>query len=231
MEKLIRGIVEFRRHVRPEYRETFARLALGQSPDTLFIACSDSRVVPNLFASADPGDLFVIRNVGNLISPAGEDGLSESDESEAAAVEFALAKLRVRDVIVCGHSDCGAMQALLGGREQIEPSHLRSWLRHGEPALQQLANGQAPDKALLGHNQLSQLNVLAQLEHLKTYPLVREGLQSKTLRLHGWWFELKNADVYAYEETPHRFVLIDDAEAERLVKRLHSAGSQDHGHS
>src|SRR3954463_6334170 len=116
MKKLIEGIVEFRRKVRPEYRETFARLALGQAPDTLFIACSDSRVVPNTFASADPGDLFVIRNVGNLIAPAGEDGLSQSDESEAAAIEFALETLNASDIIVCGHSECGAMQAVLHGR-------------------------------------------------------------------------------------------------------------------
>src|SRR5690348_1183506 len=132
MRKLLHGIVEFRNNRRPDYREKFARLALGQAPDTLFIACSDSRVVPNLFASADPGDLFVIRNVGNLIAPAGGNGVSGSDESEAAAVEFALANLKVTDIIICGHSECGAMQVLLKGRGTIEPFHLRSWLRHGE---------------------------------------------------------------------------------------------------
>src|SRR5579885_586371 len=99
MRKLIQGIVEFRRNVQPDYREKFARLALGQAPDALFIACSDSRVVPNTFASADPGDLFVIRNVGNLVAPAGADGLSRSEASEAAAIEFALAKLNVTDVL------------------------------------------------------------------------------------------------------------------------------------
>src|SRR5580765_7519476 len=164
MEKLIRGIVEFRRNVRPEYRETFARLALGQSPDTLLIACSDSRVVPNTFASADPGDLFVIRNVGNLIPPAGLDGLSQSDESEAAAIEFALEKLQVSDIIVCGHSECGAMQALLNDRQTVEPRHLRSWLRHGADALHQL-DKKILDAKLSRHNQLSQLNVLCQIEH------------------------------------------------------------------
>ncbi len=220
MKKLIKGIVEFRRNVRPDYRETFARLALGQAPDTLFIACSDSRVVPNLFASADPGDLFVIRNVGNLIAPAGSDGHSGSDESEAAAIEFALARLEVTDIIVCGHSECGAMQALLKGRETVEPFHLRSWLRHGESALRALKENQAPDVSLDPHNQLSQLNVLSQMEQLKSYPLVRERLSAGRLRLHGWWFELRQADVYAYEDSLRRFVLIDDAEAERLLKRM-----------
>jgi carbonic anhydrase len=220
VRKLIKGIVEFRKNVRPEYRETFAHLALGQKPDTLFIACSDSRVVPNLFASADPGDLFVIRNVGNLIAPAGKDGMSNSDESEAAAIEFALAKLKVTEIIVCGHSECGAMQAILQGRDAVEPLHLRSWLRHGEEALKKLNQDKGPDPKLALHNQLSQLNVLAQIEHLKTYPLVQEQFKAGRLRLHGWWFELKQADVYAYEESLGTFVLIDEAEAKRLLKRL-----------
>jgi len=226
MRKLIQGIVEFRRNTQPEYRQKFARLALGQSPDTLFIACSDSRVVPNTFASADPGDLFVIRNVGNLVAPAGTDGISHDDASEAAAIEFALAKLNVTDIIVCGHSECGAMQALVQGRESVEPVHLRSWLRHGEPALHQLVQDKAPDLSLAPHNQLSQLNVLAQIEHLETYPLVRERLTAATLRLHGWWFELKNADVYAFEDSLRRFVLLDESEAGRLLARYWPAGAR-----
>ena len=128
MKKLVKGIIDFRKHVRPSYRETFARLALGQSPDTLFIACSDSRVAPNVFASTDPGDLFVIRNVGNLVPPCGgEHGRSTADESEAAAIEFAVMNLGVSDVIICGHSECGAMQALLNGREKVQTPNLKSW--------------------------------------------------------------------------------------------------------
>src|SRR3954471_6123986 len=99
MRKLIRGIVDFRQNVRPKVKDTFAELALGQSPDTLFIACSDSRVVPNLFASADPGDLFVIRNVGNLVPPARSTPVG-GNLGEAAAVEFALGALNVSDIIV-----------------------------------------------------------------------------------------------------------------------------------
>jgi len=222
MKKLIQGIVDFRRNVRPGYREVFAKLALGQAPDALLIACSDSRVVPNLFASADPGDLFVIRNIGNLVPLAGDDGRSWNDSSEAAAIEFALSKLQVTDIIICGHSECGAMQVLLTGRDTVEPFHLRSWLRHGGEALEDFSRNQAPDTSLAPHNQLSQLNVLRQIGHLKSYPLVRERVEAEQLRLHGWWFELKNADVYAYEDDVGRFVLIDDKEAERLLKRLAS---------
>ncbi len=208
--------------MRPDYRETFARLALGQAPDALFVACSDSRVVPNLFASADPGDLFVIRNLGNLIPPAGDDGISRSNGSEAAAIDFALANLPVTDIIVCGHSECAAMQALLRGRDTVEPCHLRSWLSHGEDAVTMLGSRPSLDSSLTRRNQLSQLNVLSQIEHLKSYKLVRERMKAGRLRLHGWWFELKNAEVYAYEDSVGRFVLIDDAEAERLLKRLES---------
>lgn len=225
MRKLIQGIVEFRKNAQPGYRERFARLALGQAPDALFIACSDSRVVPNTFASADPGDLFVIRNVGNLVAPAGAGGVSEGDSSEAAAIEFAVSKLNVIDIIVCGHSECGAMQALLDGRSSVEPVHLRSWLRHGEEALEQLARNRAPDPSLPRNNQLSQLNVLAQIEHLKTYPLIRERVAAGSLRLHGWWFELQHADVYAYEESEHRFAVIDEALAARLLTRYRRAGA------
>src|SRR5438105_3013495 len=138
MKKLVNGIIDFRKNIRPGYRETFAQLALGQSPDLLFIACSDSRVVPNLFASTDPGDLFVIRNVGNIVAPCGKNGLSVADESEAAAIEFAVQNLKVSDIIVCGHSECAAMNALVNGRDKVTLPNLKAWLRHGEDALQAL---------------------------------------------------------------------------------------------
>lgn len=208
MKKLIRGIVEFRRTAQSEYRERFAHLALGQAPDTLFIACSDSRVVPNVFASADPGDLFVIRNVGNLIAPADNAGVSISDESEGAAIEFSILKLGVRDIIVCGHSECGAMQAVLDGAVADNSPHLRAWLRHAGDALERHRAGCAPDASLSPNNRLSQINVLCQREHLLTYPAVRHAVEAGRLRLHAWWFELSHADVYTYDETQGRFVLV-----------------------
>src|SRR5438045_8780417 len=111
MRKLIRGIIEFRKNRRPEYIETFARLALGQAPDTLFIACSDSRVAANVFASTEPGDMFVIRNVGNLIPRYQEGTEAPHFGAEAAAIQFGLANLPITDVVVCGHSECDAMGA------------------------------------------------------------------------------------------------------------------------
>lgn len=221
MKKLINGIVAFHKNVRSEYRDTFARLALEQAPDALFIACSDSRVVPNLFASTDPGDLFVVRNVGGLIPPCNDANHSVGDESEWAAIEFALHRLEVRDIIVCGHSDCGAMKALWGGRNEVKPPHLRSWLRYGDASLKKLETTDAQiDKRLAPYNQMSQVNVLQQLDHLRSYSIVEERIRAGKLRLHAWWFDIKNADVLAYDEAQKRFVVIDEESAKPILVKL-----------
>jgi carbonic anhydrase len=220
VKKLLRGIVDFHKTVRPRVRETFARLALGQSPDALLIACSDSRVVPNLFASTEPGDLFVIRNAGNLISPCGADGRSVSDESEAAAIEFSTLGLNVQDIIVCGHSECGAMRMLWEDQKNPLAPHLHAWLRHAEGALREVREGKQMDGKLSPPNQVSQFNVLRQLDHLRTYPIVRERLQAGRLRLHAWWFDIAEAEVLSYDERVKRFVVIDESEADRIIGRL-----------
>jgi carbonic anhydrase len=223
VKKLIQGIVEFRRNVREGYREAFGRLAVGQSPDTLFIACSDSRVVPNTFASTNPGDLFVLRNVGNLVPKCDKHGISASDESEAAAIEFSVLNLNVSYIIVCGHSECGAMRAIANDRQEIQAPNLKSWLRHGEEALDRLRAGVTLDRNLTELNQLSQVNVLLQMEHVLTYPLVQQRMKEGKLALHGWWFDIAKADVYAYESPQQKFVLIDEIEAEQMLSRLQSS--------
>lgn len=220
MKKLIRGIVEFRKNVQESYRQSFGQLAIGQSPNTLFIACSDSRVVPNTFASTNPGDLFVLRNVGNLIPPCDHNGVSTSDEAEAAAIEFSVASLQVSEIVVCGHSECGAMRALVSGRNNVQTPNLKSWLRHGDAAIERLRAGVVLDYSLSEHNQLSQLNVLLQIEHVKSYPMVKKRIEEGSLSVHGWWFDIARADVYAYEDVFKKFVLIDEEEAERIISRL-----------
>lgn len=220
MKKLIQGIVEFRRNVQDGYREAFGRLAIGQSPDTLFIACSDSRVVPNTFASTNPGDLFVLRNVGNLIPPCDSHGVSSSDESEAAAIEYSVQNLNVSHIVVCGHSECAAMRALVNNRNTITAPNLKSWLRHGDPAMDLLSSGVTLNSSLTDHNQLSQLNVLLQIENIKSYPAVQKRIEDGSLSVHAWWFDISKADVYAFEKELNRFVLIDEEEADRLLKRL-----------
>jgi carbonic anhydrase len=220
MKKLINGILQFRRSLTAERRADFARMALGQAPDALLITCSDSRVAPNVFASTDPGDLFVVRNVGNLVAPWAGD--RSAANSVAAAVEFAVSVLNVPDVVVCGHAECGAMHAILDGRERLDAPFVKDWLAHGEPSLRKLRLGQQINPDLPAHNTLSQLNVLQQMEHLASYPIVQERLQAGRLRVHGWWFDIGQADLYAYEPAQHRFVLIDEEEAQRLIVRIGS---------
>ena len=219
MKKLLNGIVDFRKKVRPEVKDTFALLALGQAPDALFIACSDSRVAANVFASTEPGDMFVIRNVGNLIPPYSEGARAPHFGAEAAAIEFALANLPIKDVIVCGHSECGAMGALAHGEVRDDVPALKCWLRHGEASLRQLEAGADVGKHLEPRNQLSQLNVLQQMEHLKTYPVVEQRLAAGRLRLHGWYFDIKEANVYEYEPSEKSFHVIDEAYARTLLQR------------
>lgn len=175
MKKLIQGIVDFRKNLTDDYRQLFAKLALGQKPDALFIACSDSRVVPNLFASTNPGDLFVIRNIGNLIPPA-----SSEEISTQAALEFSIHTLNISNIIVCGHSECGAMIALTQGLESLATPHLASWLKFGETSLKRVKEGFKIDPNLALHNQVSQVNVLQQMEHISSHPFVQERIKKNS---------------------------------------------------
>jgi carbonic anhydrase len=172
-------------------------------------------VQANVFASTEPGDLFVVRNPGNLVSPAGPDGKSISDESEAAAIEFALDVLEVRDIIVCGHSGCGAMAALAAGRENVRWPHLRSWLRHADAAAERLRGGEG-DPERPPEDRLSQLNVLLQLEHLRSYEPVRRRAPG----LHSWWFEIATAEVHAWDPALGCFRAIDDDHATQILQRM-----------
>lgn len=208
MKKLLAGIAEFRQKMRPSYREKFAHLALGQSPDCLFFACADSRVVPNLFASTEPGDLFVVRNVGNLVPPCDAQGRSMTDRSEGAAIEFALNVLHVRDIVVCGHSECGAIRAMMAGDIPTHSPNLREWLDVGQNTLK---HPKSVGEGLAEHNQLSQINVLQQLEHLQSYPAVHQGLQNGSLNLHAWWFDLANAEVLSFDHKQGAFTPIGAA--------------------
>lgn len=224
MRKLIEGIVDFRNKSLIQYRDKYAQLAAGQSPDTLFIACCDSRVVPNTFASTNPGDLFVIRNVGNLVCPCQQQADQLVDESVGAAIEFAVCQLRVKDIIICGHSECGAINAAIqNGRLDVKLPHLffQSWLKHAEPALQKYRSGfrLKSKQEFAEHNEISQINVIQQLEHLKTYSVVKEALNDKRIRIHGWWFELSTANVFYYDEGNQNFMLIDDKSAEKILHK------------
>lgn len=219
MKKLIQGIIEFRKNVSAEYKEKFARLALGQSPDALFVCCSDSRVAPNIFASTDPGDLFVIRNVGNLIPPCKHhDNAVDGCESVAAAIEFSILNLKVSSIVICGHSECGAMQSLISNCKNITTPNLRSWLQYGNPALEKFTEISKDKKTTLTpHNLLSQINVLEQIKHLHSYKIIQDRVNSGKLKIYGWWFDIATTDLFSYNEEVLDFVLFDEKESKRII--------------
>ena len=217
VRKLIAGIVKFREGLLALYAQRFRDLAHAQSPDALFISCADSRVVPDLLASAQPGDLFTMRNVGNLVPPAAADGSSLGDLSEASAIEYSLLILKVSNIVVCGHSGCGAMKAVLANSQLPEAPNLTKWLQHANEAASRLEHKGPLNAELTPHDQLSQLNVLVQLEHLTSYPIVRDRVLAGTLRLNGWWFEVHSGYMYAYDNTRGLFELIDRRMADRFA--------------
>ena len=220
MEKLIRGIVDFRSRLLPQYVDRFKELSNRQTPDTLFISCSDSRVVPDLLVSTDPGDLFVMRNVGNLVPPATVLGDSTGDLSEASAIEYAILVLEVSTIVVCGHSECGAMKAALSASTPDNAPNLEKWLHHATSAVFRLDQEGPLDKKWERHNQLSQLNVLVQLEHLHTYPIVAERVRAGTLQICGWWFEIATGGMFSYERGKRKFEPITDKSAGRLIAQI-----------
>ena len=186
-----RGATEFQRRAAPLLRDTLSELADGQAPRTLFITCGDSRVVPNLITTSGPGDLFTIRNIGNLVPPA------QADPSMNAAIEYAVGVLAVAEIVVCGHSSCGAMAALAEGPPD---GPLADWLQHAEPTARRLGpatlDGARPERE---GDRLALHNVLQQLAHLREYPLVAAAEQAGELQLTGMYFDVGAAQVHLYD--------------------------------
>ncbi|MCC7529494.1 MAG: carbonic anhydrase [Candidatus Melainabacteria bacterium] len=208
MQKLISGLHHFQTRVFQTHQELFERLAQGQNPEALFITCSDSRINPNLITQTNPGDLFILRNAGNIIPPHGA-----ANGGEGATIEFAIAALGVKDIIVCGHSLCGAVKGLLHP-ELIEklPSVI-SWLSHAE-ATRSIINENYGHLELTEEQRLSvaiQENVLVQLENLKTHPAVAARLARGELNLHGWTYKIETGEVFSYDSNTGQFAAIKEA--------------------
>lgn len=203
MQKLINGLHHFQTALFGSQRELFERLAQGQSPETLFITCSDSRINPNLLTQTDPGELFILRNAGNLVPPYGA-----GPGGEAATIEFAVAGLGVKDIIVCGHSHCGAMKGLLEPPPSRDFPALSQWLSHAESTRRVVRDkyGDREPAALL--NVAIQENVLAQMENLRTHPVVASGLALDRLKLHGWVYKIETGEVFAYDPAVGQFLTV-----------------------
>jgi len=198
MEKLISGVHRFRKQYWSENQDLFRRLAEhGQSPEALFIACCDSRVIPTVITHANPGDLFIFRNMGNFVPPYSESPLDGT--GIAAAIEYAVLHLHVRDIIICGHSDCGAMKALYKDREDFGGTpHIVEWLKNGERTLEVIAANYPKMSKEERLAVTSEENVLVQMENLRTYPVVRKAAREGRLHVHAWFFEIGTGSVFGY---------------------------------
>src|ERR1017187_292316 len=198
MQRLIDGVHKFRREEFGRYRELFARLSReGQNPHTLFITCSDSRVLAELVTQSQPGDLFVVKNAGNIVPPVAVSG---STNSTAAAIEFAVHVLNVEDIVVCGHTQCGAMTALLNGLpDPAAMPHAVAWLEVAAPVREMVQREYKHlDEAARVTAAVAE-NVLFALENLHSYPVVAARLNAGNLRLHAWCFKIDTAEIFAYE--------------------------------
>jgi carbonic anhydrase len=201
MKRLIHGFEHFRHQVFPHQRELFKKLASGQSPGTMFITCADSRVMPELMFNAQPGELFVYRNIGNIVPP-----YAQHVSGVVAAIEYAVRVLKVEHIVICGHSDCGAMKALRKPELVRDMPSVAAWLKHADVAryvVEQNAVGLSDDECL---SCLTRENVVGQLEHLRTLPVVAAAMASGNLCIHGWVYDIAHADIEAFDAQRGRFV-------------------------
>lgn len=205
MDRLTKGVVRFEREIYPERKEFFDQLIAKQFPRALFITCSDSRVVPNLITDSEPGDLFTIRNAGNIVPPYGDQmgGVS-------ATIEYAVMALKVKNIIICGHTRCGAMDALLNPEAVSSMPIVKSWLNHSEGArrivMETCSHLESEEKA----RALVEENVLTQLDNLRTHPSVSLALAKGDVDLFGWVFDIVHGHVFGYDGDVGEFVPMNE---------------------
>jgi carbonic anhydrase len=203
MDRLIEGHKRFLAEAFPLKRDQFHLLADGQRPETLFITCADSRIVPDLILQTQPGDLFLCRNAGNVIPKAGEPAGGVS-----ATIEYAVEVLQVRHAIVCGHSDCGVIRALMAPHALEGLPSVQDWLQHVEPAWEYVHEVERHAGELTRHTALTHANVLAQLENLRTHEYVQRALAEGRLMVHGWYYDILSGRIERYDEELKRFVAL-----------------------
>lgn len=204
MKRLLDGYARFRATAFPARKDHFHLLSEGQSPEYLFITCADSRVVPDLIFQTEPGDLFICRNAGNVVPPYGDipGGIS-------ATVEYAVEVIKVKHVIICGHSDCGAVKAATRRNTLTGLPTTQQWLRYVEEGWRSrglwtgLADAEPPLEKLI------HANVVAQVENLKTHPEIRRGMERGTVEVHGWYYDILAGTVEAYDAESGSFQPID----------------------
>ena len=207
MDKLFKGVLDFRQEDFEAQKELFAKLGRRQKPHTLFIGCSDSRVVPTLITRTNPGELFIIRNIANMVPPF---HATEDYAATRSALEYAVLVLDVDSIVVCGHSDCGGCEALQQPAESL--SHLpftRKWLeisREVPGRVTQLMKGDTPQERKY---LTEQVNILVQMRNLRTYPSIQERVTAGALRILGWYYVIETGEVFNFNDGPGHFELVE----------------------
>jgi len=219
MPHFVAGVTRFQKEVFPEKEELFEKLSKGQSPEALFITCSDSRIETAMMTQTDPGELFICRNAGNIVPPH-----TSYTGGMTASIEYAVTVLQVPHIVVCGHTECGAMNGAMNPEGLDALPHVKEWLGYSKAAVD-VVKGIAGDKdAGEQMQQLLQQNVLLQLQHLKTHPSVATRLAKGDLTLHGWVYDIKTGAVDAYDEESNKFVPVDQYYAEAIAAIADSDG-------
>ena len=205
LQKILNGSVQFKREDFEQHKELFQNLGAAQKPHTLFIACSDSRVDPNLITKTLPGELFIIRNIANLVPPY---RATAEFVATTAAIEYAVVFLEVEHIIVCGHSNCGGCNACLRPPEYLEAApHTKKWLELAHPVRDRVLETLSDNEPAAREWMMEQENVVEQLKHLLTYPYIREKVKAKKLTLDGWHYIIETGEVFRYDCKEARFIL------------------------
>lgn len=214
MDHVISGVAKFQKEVFPNKKAAFQKLANGQNPEVLFITCADSRIDPNLVTQTEPGDLFICRNAGNVVPPH-----SNQTGGMTASIEFAVAALGVSHIVVCGHSDCGAMKGAINTEALSALPHVKEWLGHCRVATEVVKErcGCSELNAQEHLQLVTEENVVQQMQHLRTHPAVAAKIATGHVKLHGWFYNIETAAVTCYDEESGKFAPMSETYAEEML--------------
>lgn len=207
MKKIVNGIVKFQKEGFKAHESLFSELATGQSPEALFITCADSRIDPNLVTHSEPGKLFIVRNAGNIVPPH-----TKIAGGVTASIEYAVAVLEVKNIIICGHTDCGAMKGALNLEGLVDLPHVHDWLDHSRAAVD-IVRAQSPKDELAA---VTEENVLLQLQHLRTHPAIASRIATGKITLHAWVYNIEDGGVSCYDEAQKKYVPFQELYAELI---------------
>lgn len=212
MEKLLQGAIKFKEEDFNEHKELYESLKKAQNPDTLFVGCADSRVVPSRITGTLPGELFVVRNVGNIIPPFTDK--NDAYLSTTSAIEYAVVVLGVQNIIVCGHSNCGACQALYDDNLGNNTEHLRKWIELLDPVKEQVSLLSPKTKAKRTWL-TEQINIEVQINNLLSYPFIKEKFEKGELKIFGWYYIIETGEIMNYDLESKKFRVIQKTKEQK----------------